>query len=338
MPRMKIRETARASRIPLLRSLSGSLLIGSRRRSKSRSSEHRTSDQDAAPPVPSIPSTARTNDTTQHTVDAPTPVTSVNPSIAITDVDDPSSHSRPPSASSDHDRHVHTQPSIAAPVMPRKVWVKRPNASATRVEVNSDDLVDNLRDVILLKYANSLGRTIDSPDIILKLVTRDQLHTNNTAGHERALGPEEPVGRTLDDNYPGGQGIDDALIIELSKNRSTPKPSPRPGNHQMSYNGGYFMPVQYRPDEGAPDYFGPVQMQSPQMVQTQNGPIPSMAILAAGQAQPLPSPGGGTGRRRVARPNYARQHTSSPTVMHSSQSGSGLVGEHGNLEFSSPDI
>ena len=214
--------------------------------------------------------------------------------------------------------------------MPRKVWVKRPNASATRVEVNGDDLVDNLRDVILLKYANSLGRTIDSPDIILKIVTRDQLNTSNTST-ERVLGPEEPVSQTLDEQYPGGQSIEDALIIELVKSRSTPRPSPRPGNHQMSFNGGYFIPqMQQRPDDAAPDYFGPVQLSSPQMIQTQNGPMPSMAILAAGQVAPLPSPGAGGGQRRqrVGRPNYPRQHTSSPTVMNSSQANSGLIGEH----------
>src|SRR5207237_361399 len=38
--------------------------------------------------------------------------------------------------------------------MHRKVWVKRAGASATRVEVAEDDLVDNVRDVILRKYAN----------------------------------------------------------------------------------------------------------------------------------------------------------------------------------------
>lgn len=338
---MKIRESAR-SRIPLLRSLSGSVMIGSRSRSKSQSksqssessNKQRTTsaDQDQhspPPPVPAIPPISQETDfATSRTTH--TPIASTQPSIAITDVDKSSTDSPQPNTTSfESTRHARNKPSLAVPAMLRKIWVKRPNASATRVEVNNEDLVDNVRDVILLKYANSLGRSIDSPDIILKIITRDQLNTSN-AGQERVLGPEEPIGRTLDDNFPGGQTIEDALIIELAKSRSTPRPSPRPGNHQISYNGGYFIPqVQYRPDEGAPDYFGPINVQSPQMVQTQNGPMPSMAILTAGQMQPLPSPGGtgGQRRQRMGRPAYGRQHTSSPTIMHSSQSNGGLIGE-----------
>nr|AAR30132.1 putative two-component response regulator SSK1p [[Gibberella] fujikuroi var. moniliformis] len=46
----------------------------------------------------------------------------------------------------------------------RKIWVKRPHASPTLVTVNEDDLVDDVRDMILRKYSNSLGRSFDSPD------------------------------------------------------------------------------------------------------------------------------------------------------------------------------
>lgn len=206
--------------------------------------------------------------------------------------------------------------------MLRKVWVKRPNASATRVEVNSDDLVDNLRDVILVKYANSLGRSIDSPDIILKIVTRDQLNATSGA-HERTLGPEEPVGRTLDDHFPGGQMIEDALIIELVKGR-TPRPSPRPGNHQISY---YMPSDHYRPDDAARDYFPPMPVQSPHMVQGNHLPPHSMAVLTTGQLPSLPSPGGGQSRRQPgSRPRYARQHTSSPTILHNVQPNGALIG------------
>src|ERR1700754_189794 len=109
-------------RIPLLRSLSGSVIGSSeRRRSKSRSRRLDTSSS-AGTTTPGSP---------------PPPVPPI-PTIVV--------------------RHA------PEPEMPRKIWVKRPGASATRVEVNEDDLVDNVRDAILNKYANSLGRTIDSPD------------------------------------------------------------------------------------------------------------------------------------------------------------------------------
>ncbi|KAF5011789.1 hypothetical protein FDECE_2123, partial [Fusarium decemcellulare] len=80
---------------------------------------------------------------------------------------------------------------IDANMVTRKIWVKRPHASPTLVTVNEDDLVDDVRDMILRKYANSLGRTFDSPDLNIRIAPRDQ-------HQERVLSPEEPMGRTLD--------------------------------------------------------------------------------------------------------------------------------------------
>src|SRR4051794_31015466 len=103
----------------------------------------------------------------------------------------------------------------SAPVLAmakRKVWVKRPGSSPTQVFFGPDDLVDDARDVILKKYANSLGRSFDSPDVTLKIITRDS--GNNNASNERTLGPEEHMGNTLDAAYPSGQTIEEALIID----------------------------------------------------------------------------------------------------------------------------
>ncbi|ETI22992.1 hypothetical protein G647_04788 [Cladophialophora carrionii CBS 160.54] len=200
-----------------------------------------------------------------------------------------------------------------AGAMQRKIWVKRPGASATRVEVAEDDLVDNVRDVILQKYANSLGRSIDSPDITLKIASREQNNKNVSA--ERALGPEEPIGQTLDAYYPGGQTVDEALVIDVPPRRTTPRASPRPGNHHI-----YYYPEQFRPDEAAREYFPPMQLHSPHLahVPHPNSVPHSMAVLTTGQLPPLPSPGS-HGQRRHARPKYGRQHTSSPTILHTVQ-------------------
>src|SRR5271154_5775942 len=102
----------------------------------------------------------------------------------------------------------------------RKIWVKRPGSSPTQVTVNADDLVDDVRDVILRKYANSLGRSFDSPDVTLKILARET--SNKNVGKERVLGPEEHIGNTLDAYYAGGQSINEALIIEMPRRR-TPK-------------------------------------------------------------------------------------------------------------------
>src|SRR2546423_11330871 len=97
----------------------------------------------------------------------------------------------------------------------RKIWVKRPGSSPTQVIVGPDDLVDDVRDVVLRKYANSLGRSFDAPDVTLKIVTREA--GNSNASTERILGPDEHMCHTLDAAYPAGQTIDAALIIDVPK-------------------------------------------------------------------------------------------------------------------------
>ena len=209
--------------------------------------------------------------------------------------------------------------------MQRRIWVKRAGASATRVAVDEDDLVDNVRDAILRKYANSLGRSIDSPDINLRIVSREP--ANNAVKNERVLGPEEAIGQTLDTYYPGGQDIGEALIIEIPQRR-TPRPSPRIDNHNVPY---YISEI--RPGEGAREYFPPMAaMQSPHLaahVTHPNDPrhpsVHSIAVLNTGQLPPLPSPGAHS-TRRSARPRIGRQHTSSPTILHTVQP-NGTIGE-----------
>ncbi|OAL33949.1 hypothetical protein AYO20_06784 [Fonsecaea nubica] len=214
-------------------------------------------------------------------------------------------------------------------VMQRKIWVKRPGASPTRVEVAEDDLVDNVRDVILQKYANSLGRSIDAPDITLKIISRE--HGNKNVNAERALGPEEPIGATLDAYYPGGQQVDEALIIEVATRR-TPRASPRPGNHQISY----YYTDQYRPDDAAREYFPPMPLHSPHLAHVPHpNSAHSMAVLTTGQLPPLPSPGS-HGQRRHARPKYARQHTSSPTILHTVQPNGQVIESKAQLNGPAP--
>jgi osomolarity two-component system response regulator SSK1 len=114
---------------------------------------------------------------------------------------------KPPSRSGNID--YFTDPptiDIGSNMIHRKIWVKRPGASATLVLINEDDLVDDVRDMILKKYANSLGRNFDSPDITLRITARD--HSRRQSNGERTLGPEEPITRTLDAYFPGGQTVE----------------------------------------------------------------------------------------------------------------------------------
>ena len=91
------------------------------------------------------------------------------------------------------------------------------------------------------------GAVSTLPDINLKIISREQ--NNKNVNLERLLGPEEPIGQTLDAYYPGGQQVDEALVIDIPLRR-TPRASPRAGNHHV-----YYYPDQYRPDEAAREYF-----------------------------------------------------------------------------------
>ncbi|KAI7785767.1 response regulator-1 [Diaporthe eres] len=201
---------------------------------------------------------------------------------------------------------------ISGNMVMRKIWVKRPGASATLVTINEDDLVDDVRDMILRKYANSLGRQFDAPDLTLRI-------RPNGNQQERMLGPEEPMSRTLDAYFPSGQTVDDALIIDVPLRR-TPRASPRSGPPHAPH-------VQYyveeaRPSEAGNDYFGPGAISTLPVTVTapSNGTAPqhAISILQTGHPPQIPSPGGTrarTYRERPERPRLGRQHTSSPTLI-----------------------
>ena len=199
----------------------------------------------------------------------------------------------------------------------RKMWVKRPGASATQVTIKEDDLVDDVRDMILRKYANSLGRNFDSPDVTLKIISRN--HSSRSSNQEHTLGPEESISKVLDFYYVDGQLVDEALIIEVPQRR-TPKHSPR-----MAMP--YYIHDDLRPLENGTDYFPPMPLVGqnsphlPTSISVQSGhggslhsQPHSMAVLTTGQLPNLPSPGSRM-PRHSHRPKYGRQHTSSPTVL-----------------------
>lgn len=230
-------------------------------------------------------------------------------------------------------------PTISANMLHRKIWVKRPGASATLVSINEDDLVDDVRDMILKKYANSLGRSFDAPDVTLRIVPREHSHRHSQGG-ERTLGPEEPISRTLDAYFPGGQTVDEALLIDVPQRR-TPRHSPR---NVVPY----YLTEDFRPGESGQEYFPPMPaagQHSPHLSSSlsitsgQSGPhhqpLHSIAVLNSGQIAPLPSPSLRNPRhpqhtQHAHRPKYGRTHTSSPTVV----AGASVSQNHGKMLFS----
>lgn len=211
---------------------------------------------------------------------------------------------------------------ISPNMVTRKIWVKRPGGSATMVTINEDDLVDDVRDMILRKYANSLGRQWDAPDLTIRIAPKEQA--------PRQLQPDEPMGRTLDAYFPGGQTVEDALLVDVP-NRRTPKASPNP--HYYGDN---------RPHESGTDYFPPyppaAHAHHPGAAAAAAPAAsihfpPSMAIVGNGQLPPLPSPGG-TRRQGALRPKMQRMHTASPVstattlVQHAPVQPAASIGTH----------
>ncbi|KAI1819678.1 CheY-like protein [Xylaria intraflava] len=203
----------------------------------------------------------------------------------------------------------------------RKIWVKRPMASATLISINENDVVDDVREQILRKYANSLGRQYDAPDLTLRICSREQQTS-------RPLQPDEFIVKVIDSYYPNNQTVDDALLIDIPSRR-TPKASPNPKPYTDD-----------RPHESGTDYFPPYPPPSHShhsAATLTNGqhalPFPpSMSILSGSQLPPLPSPGS---TRRLAlnnRPNPQRMHTASPVSVvgnsHSPQMGPASTGTH----------
>lgn len=251
-----------------------------------------------------------------------------------------------------HEKHLETVSLLPAPsisrgysgttalnasMLNRKVWVKRPNAAATIVVIKEDDFVDEAKEVILAKYRNQLQRHFDAPDLTIRITTRGQ-------PAERVLGPDETLCRAIDSHYPGGQTIEEALIVDVPPRR-TPRASPRAHHeHRSHYDRGahtYYDEGSARPHESATDYFPPMPpmnlgQPSPLLTNTSHDSHShdsrkshaaherAMSVLNTGQVIPLPSPGA-LGRRahqikQHARPSHPRTQTSSPTTLTSSVS------------------
>jgi len=220
--------------------------------------------------------------------------------------------------------HSHTMPATTTAIhtgmLHRKIWVKKTGGAATMVVIREDDLVDDVKEAILKKYSNNLGKHYDAPDITMRIMSRDK-------PIERVLNPDEHMCRTLDSFYPNGQTVDEALLIDVPTKR-TPRPSPRMYQSQVPY---YCPPEETsRPHENGTDYFPPMPIvqpspaaltnQSHESRHSHSGHERAMSVLNTGQVPALPSPGG-TRRAHIphkGRPSFPRQHTSSPTALTSS--------------------
>ncbi|KAL7276517.1 Two-component response regulator SSK1p [Rhizina undulata] len=206
----------------------------------------------------------------------------------------------------------------------RKIWVKRQGGSPTMVNVHEEDMVDDVRDVVLRKYQNALARSFDAPDISLRIIPRGGQSRPRSLDHalshghgqplvERLLNPDEPVARTLDEYFPGGQTAEEALVIEVPQRR-TPRPSP---SHAHTYPYSPPAPDAQSVSEVS-EYFPPMPPMSSGHSQTP----PALSTQAVSSlVGPAPAPAS-PGHRKQHRPPMARRMpTSSPNLHPSGTAG-----------------
>ncbi|KAF8457468.1 hypothetical protein BGX38DRAFT_1248553 [Terfezia claveryi] len=188
-----------------------------------------------------------------------------------------------------------------------KVWVRRREGSATMVDIREEDMVDNLKDAILKKYQNALARHYDAPDLQLRIFPRGASSRGN---EERFLSPDELVQKTLDEYYPGGQTVQEALVIDVTPLRERERKTPRPSPNQLyAYYGGHA----HEAFGVAEDYFSPMPIPAASHPTSNppsnlgSSPAPHVQQPATTSSVPA-SPGT---RRLHARPRMGgRTHTS----------------------------
>jgi osomolarity two-component system response regulator SSK1 len=102
---------------------------------------------------------------------------------------------------------------MLSPKPHRKLWVCEPGLTATSVPVQFGELVDDVKTLVLSRYANSLGKAVDAANMTITIMPRLR---GPPACYERSLSPDEDIFQLLDCYYPGGQRLVEALIISTS--------------------------------------------------------------------------------------------------------------------------
>lgn len=93
---------------------------------------------------------------------------------------------------------------IMATIPHRKLWICEAGSTATSVPVQAGELVEDIKTLVLSRYANSLGKALDPAHMNFTITPRVR---GPPSCHERFLSPDEDVYQLLDSYYPGGQKL-----------------------------------------------------------------------------------------------------------------------------------
>jgi len=122
----------------------------------------------------------------------------------------------------------------------KRVWVRLAHGNPTTIVVHQNDIVDDLKSAIVAKYPNTIGRTYDSADLVIKLGLSSRSSGNSAAAKKPSLSvspdrkspisaqfhvpistryitleSDQNVYAIIDTHFPNGMTINDALLIEL---------------------------------------------------------------------------------------------------------------------------
>lgn len=127
---------------------------------------------------------------------------------------------------------INTGPFSPSIFSSKRLWIKRPSGSPTTILVHQNDIIDDVKLLIIEKYPNSLGREYDAADIVIKMeiqLKHPSQTTSNGSNKQRAsfsspeknstptyatLEPDQNVWSILDTYFPNGMSIHNAFIIE----------------------------------------------------------------------------------------------------------------------------
>lgn len=161
----------------------------------------------------------------------------------------PKPHKSTNTNSSSHSYHNQFNSGPFSPnIFTKRVWIKKSNGTPTTLIVHQGDIIDDLKVAIMNKFPNSLARSCDPADLLVKMDLQarqqnniqpsDQARQQNTLstklgpGHSSVspdnikgsvlqnsyklinLEPDQIVWSLLDMYYPNGMSMKESLIVE----------------------------------------------------------------------------------------------------------------------------
>lgn len=134
---------------------------------------------------------------------------------------------------------INTGPFSPSIFSSKRLWVRQPNGAPTTILVHQNDIIDDVKLMVIEKYPNSLGKQADAADLLVRLDYHAKMPSgqpaSNGASRQRSsfsspdktsgpvyitLEPDQNVWSLFDMYFPNGMTMHQALIIEVAPERA----------------------------------------------------------------------------------------------------------------------